>query len=304
MAFLIAGRLTPTNVALHETADRIGVESHLMPAELAATRARLGDIVLGRVDVLPNMRGPEPGLDALRRLENADVLVLNRAGPLLTAHDKAETARVLAGAGLPHPATAHVRAGEEPRLWFDPPYVVKPRFGSWGVDVRRCGSERELRELLDELRSVCWFREQGALVQEYLPDTYADLRIVVAAGQVVGAISRVAARGEWRTNVALGGHRVPADPPLDARILALDAADATGADLVGVDLLPTPSGWVVLELNGCVDFTAEYSLGRHDVFEESVTNLVFPGIAQLEQLVRRAASDSRGSVPAPTFASQ
>ena len=50
--------------------------------------------------------------------------------------------------------------------------------------------------------------------------------------------------------------------------LALAAAAAVGdADLVGVDLLPLPDGgYSVLELNGAVDFTAEYSLDGTDVF--------------------------------------
>jgi glutathione synthase/RimK-type ligase-like ATP-grasp enzyme len=55
-------------------------------------------------------------------------------------------------------------------------------------------------------------------------------------------------------------------PPAAARELALAAAAAAEGDLVGVDLLPTPGGgWVVLELNGAVEFTEEYSLDR-DIF--------------------------------------
>ena len=79
----------------------------------------------------------------------------------------------------------------------------------------------------------------GALVQELVPPLGFDLRIVVALDHVIGAISRVAAPGEWRTNVALGAERAPvATPPPDACALALAAARATGAALVGVDLLP------------------------------------------------------------------
>jgi len=54
-----------------------------------------------------------------------------------------------------------------------------------------------------------------------------------------------------------------------ARALAVEAATAIGGDLVGVDLLPEETGgWTVLELNGAVDFTAEYSLGGANVFAE------------------------------------
>ena len=54
----------------------------------------------------------------------------------------------------------------------------------------------------------------------------------------------------------------------DARATAIAAAAAVGADLVGVDLLPSDAGWVVLELNGAVDFTTDYSLEGRDVFDE------------------------------------
>jgi glutathione synthase/RimK-type ligase-like ATP-grasp enzyme len=79
-------------------------------------------------------------------------------------------------------------------------------------------------------------------------------------------VKRIAPVGEWRTNVALGARREPVVPPPEACSIALAAAAAIGGDLVGVDLLPADVGtWVVLEVNGAVDFTSAYSLGD-DVF--------------------------------------
>ena len=71
---------------------------------------------------------------------------------------------------------------------------------------------------------------------------------------------RFAAPGEWRTNVSLGGRSEPVAPPPLARTLAVSAAAAIGADLVGIDLLPTTTGYLISELNGAVDFRPEYSL--------------------------------------------
>ncbi len=112
-------------------------------------------------------------------------------------------------------------------------------------------------------------------MQELVPPCGYDLRVVVAGGEVVGSVRRLAAPGEWRTNVALGGRRLPASVPAPARGLALAAAAALGADLVGVDLLPLQNGgWTVLELNGAADFTVEYSLPGRDVFDETARLLV------------------------------
>jgi glutathione synthase/RimK-type ligase-like ATP-grasp enzyme len=56
---------------------------------------------------------------------------------------------------------------------------------------------------------------------------------------------------------------VPLEPPQAALTLAVWAAAAAGTELVGVDLLPdSAGGWTVLELNGAVDFTAEYRIDR------------------------------------------
>ena len=55
--------------------------------------------------------------------------------------------------------------------------------------------------------------------------------------------------------------------------LALAAATALDADLVGVDLLPLPDGgFVVLEVNGAVDFGLDYSPGG-DVFARAMAAL-------------------------------
>jgi glutathione synthase/RimK-type ligase-like ATP-grasp enzyme len=58
-------------------------------------------------------------------------------------------------------------------------------------------------------------------------------------------------------------------PTQRACALATEAAAALAGDVVGVDLLPLANGdYVVLEVNGAVDFTTEYSLVGRDVFHE------------------------------------
>jgi RimK family alpha-L-glutamate ligase len=212
--------------------------------------------------------GVEDGIGHLRWLAGRGIPVLNETEALLACHDKLRTVLRLGRLGLPQPATAHLDDGAPlPRVGF--PVVVKPRFGSWGAEVFCCRTAAGLERCLRGLRRRSWFRRHGALLQELVPPTGSDLRIVVAGGRVVGAIERVAASGEWRTNVGLGGSRRPVDPPEDACVLALAAAEAVGSDLVGVDLLPVPGGGhLVLELNGAVDFTSDYSLTGHDVFDE------------------------------------
>src|SRR4051812_39404571 len=258
---IVADRSSATNRSLAAALRASGVSvRRLGGAQLRGARmlGRLeGAVLLGRVDVSRRLDGVGESFWELRRLEAEGRSVLNGAGALLRCHDKLQTARSLYRAGVPHPSTIvmHDCSTTPP---FDGPYVVKPRFGSWGRGVERCEDTAELRTCLRRASRRRSFSSRGVLVQEYIENARVDLRVVVAGGHVVGAVQRVAAAGEWRTNVALGATRLPVDPPPEARELAVAAAEAVGGDLVGVDLLPTADGYTVLELNGAVDFNDTY----------------------------------------------
>ena len=204
---LIAGRPTPTNEALCR-ARIAGTGWELLTPQEALDALRPGDGVLGRLDVLPTLDGVEDGLWALGALAAREVRVLNDRAALLSAHDKLLTARLLRRYAIAHPVTSHVRAGRVPPL-FTGPVVVKPRFGSGGSGVCLCDDAESLADALARAAEQGWYRRHGALVQELVPPQGFDLRVLVAAGRVVGAVHRIAAQGEWRTNVALGAVRRP-----------------------------------------------------------------------------------------------
>jgi RimK-like ATP-grasp domain len=268
---IVARNASSTNRGLLEAAATLGLDALVLPPEQAARRLRTGDVALGRLDVLPTLDGPEPGLATLRSLEEKGVLVLNRAGAprcARQAHDRAQARRARASAP-PHRSRRRGRR----------PVARVPRGGE--AALRELGSRRQrvpeplrARTLPSRPRPQGLVSTPGALVQELVQPQGYDLRILVAAGEIVGAVRRVAARGEWRTNIALGGGRSAADPPAQACLLALGAAAALETDLVGVDLLPDGhGGWVALELNGAVDFTLDYSLDGESVFERVVQTL-------------------------------
>lgn len=266
-----------------------GLEAELVPPRRLRASLRPGDSVLARLDVLPTLNGVEPGLLELLLLERAGVPILNPAATLLAAHDKLRTAQVLARGRLPHPWTMHLPpGGTVPRLVA--PAVLKPRFGSWGLDVFRCETAEELRRRLREVRTRSWFRRHGALLQELVAPRGYDLRVIVARGTVVGATERVAAAGEWRTNISLGGSRRPSVPSATACALAEAAAAALGGDLVGVDLLPVDDGYVIVELNAAVEFDDAYSLPGADVYADAAEALGLPTLR-----------GSRTPVPATTL---
>ena len=300
---LLAGHLTATNALVLDAIRATGIDAEWLPPEDAVLRAREGDTVLARLDIAPTLDGPEPGMPELRHLVEEGIDVLNPPAALLASHDKLLTAAYLRRSRVPHPRTAYAPAGTVPEaVGF--PVVVKPRFGSWGRDVELCLDPTGLERCLLRLSDRSWFRRQGVLVQELIPPVGHDLRIVVAGGAVVGAIERISPPGEWRTNVALGARRRRVEPPADACATALAAAAVVGGDLVGVDLLPRPDGsWVVLELNGAVDFTDEYSLDGGSVFDR-VAAMLAPVSQEAFSFAGHtvARCDSSSSMMSPQFA--
>ena len=278
---VVAHRRSTTNEALVAAARAWGLDSELVDPHTALTSLEPGDVALARLDVREGLDGIERGTGELEWLAAGGVDVRNPPGSLVVAHDKLLTARALRLAGLPHPHTT-LLSPTLPTPVPELPVVLKPRFGSWGRDVVRCSTAEELDAALVRLQRKPWFQEHGALAQELVEPRGWDMRLVVAGGSVVGAACRIARSGEWRTNAALGTQVEPVEPPPLARALALAAARAARADLVGVDLLPTPNGgFVVLELNGAVDFRPVYAPMR-DVFSETVAALLEDGVRQPE----------------------
>jgi [lysine-biosynthesis-protein LysW]---L-2-aminoadipate ligase len=277
---VVAHRRSATNNALVTAARAWGLESELVDPHRALSLLEPGDLALARLDVREELDGIECGTGELERLAAGGVDVRNPPAALVVAHDKLLTARTLRLAGLPHPHTTLISPAL-PAPIPDLPVVLKPRFGSWGRDVERCSTPDELDAALVRLQRKPWFREHGALAQELVEPRGWDLRVIVAGGRIIGAACRIARSGEWRTNVALGAQVEAVEPPPVAQELALAAARAARADLVGVDLLPTRKGFLVIELNGAVDFRPQYAPQR-DVFCDTVAALLEDGVQRAE----------------------
>jgi hypothetical protein len=168
----IVGWSQQTNYDLVDEWLERGIPAVLLSPREATSMLAPGDTALARLDVLPTLDGIEDGLDELEELSHRGVRLLNSPSAIVGAHDKLLTAQRLVAARLPHPKTVHLPREGAP-LGLRPPLVVKPRFGSWGIDVFRCDSEHELETVVRAIRDRPWFRRHGALLQELVPSTGA-----------------------------------------------------------------------------------------------------------------------------------
>ncbi len=117
--------------------------------------------------------------------------------------------------------------------------VVKPLFGNGGAGVFRI---REDDENLAALLEMHWARSREPLmIQRYEPAVrLGDKRIVLIDGEAVGAINRVPAKGEARSNMHVGGRAEAATlTQRDREIVATigPALRDAGLLFVGIDVI-------------------------------------------------------------------
>jgi ribosomal protein S6--L-glutamate ligase len=203
-------------------------------------------------------------MDLLHRLEARGVAVLNPPRAVETCVDKYLATARLEAAGLPVPPTIvcqHADAALEAFTALGGDVVVKPLFGSEGRGMVRV-SDPELAwrtfRTLERTGSVLY-------LQQFVRHPGWDLRVFILGGRVLTSMRR-RSRDDWRTNVAQGGAGEPARPGAEEEGLALRAAEALGAPVAGVDLLPGPGGeWYVLEVNAVPGWRALAPVAGIDV---------------------------------------
>jgi glutathione synthase len=82
--------------------------------------------------------------------------------------------------------------------------ILKPLYGNGGAGVFRL--DRNDRNLTSLHELFTGFSREPLIVQKFLPDVSAgDKRVILVDGEPVGAINRVPAKGEVRSNMHVGG---------------------------------------------------------------------------------------------------
>ena len=101
--------------------------------------------------------------------------------------------------------------------------ILKPLYGNGGAGVFRLTPEDRNLTSLHEL--FTGFSREPLIVQKFLPDvSNGDKRVILIDGEPVGAINRVPAKGETRSNMHVGGR---------PEKIALSARDREICDRIG-----------------------------------------------------------------------
>ncbi|GAA0238897.1 RimK family alpha-L-glutamate ligase [Haladaptatus pallidirubidus] len=179
--------------------------------------------------------------------------VLNPPCAVLRAVHKFATASALHAEEIPIPNAI---------LGLDPTHLntARSEFANHAVYKSAIGTHGGGTWLIDTSNPVQpKVGNRQAFLQEFIKTSgnrHFDYRVYVVGENVLGAMKRTASEGEFRTNVAQGGAVEDAtdDLPPNVREMACDAMNAVGLDYAGVDIVGSPNGWYVLEVNPTAGF--------------------------------------------------
>ena len=190
------------------------------------------------------------GAAMVRHFEMIDVFSTTGNLALTRSRDKLRSLQVLSKNGVDMPRTVFAsnksNAKDVIALSGGAPLVLKILEGTQGVGVVLVDSEKAAKSVLDAFYGM----DVNLLVQEYIEEAGgADIRAFVVNNEVVGAMKRQGAEGDFRSNLHQGGSAVAYKLNRKEKATAIAAAKAMGLGVCGVDMIPSKRGPLVMEVN-------------------------------------------------------
>jgi len=190
------------------------------------------------------------GTAMVRHFEMMDVFSTSGNLAIARSRDKLRSLQVLSKNDVDMPKTVFASnkstAKDVIALSGGAPLVLKILEGTQGVGVVLVDSEKAAKSVLDAFYGM----DVNLLVQEFIEEAGgADIRALVVGGEVVGAMKRQGAEGDFRSNLHQGGSATSYKLNRKEKSTALAAAKAMGLGVCGVDMIPSSRGPLVMEVN-------------------------------------------------------
>jgi ribosomal protein S6--L-glutamate ligase len=166
------------------------------------------------------------------------------------SRDKLRSLQLLAKAGIGMPKTAFASLPKDIDNVINQvggsPVVIKLLEGTQGIGVILAETRNSAKSVIEAFLGV----EVNILVQEFIAEAKgADFRAFIVDGQIVGAMKRQGAEGDFRSNLHRGGKATLVElTPLE-KSTAIKAAKKLGLSIAGVDMLRSKRGPLVMEVN-------------------------------------------------------
>ena len=190
------------------------------------------------------------GTAVIRQFETVGTFCLNGSFGITASRDKLHAHQILARHRIGMPTTAFAASPKDTKNLIElvgtAPLIVKLLESTQGKGVVLAETKKAADSVISAFRGL----RANFLVQDFVKEAAGeDVRCMVIGNRVVAAMRRVAAKGEFRSNLHQGGTAEMVKISRRERETAMKAARAFGLNMAGVDLLRSEEGPKVLEVN-------------------------------------------------------
>ena len=206
-------------------------------------------------------------MDMLYKLERSGMYIVNPPEAIEHCVDKYDILAILEENGIPVPRTLATENVEQAMRAFHAlggDVVIKPLFGSRGMGSTRVNDA----EIASTIFRALNFNRNVLYIQEFVQHGFSDIRALVVGSHVLAAMRRVA--NSWKTNYSQGAQPEPITLDKAIEDLAVKSATLIGCKIAGVDILESPRGPLVVEVNSQPGWRGLQSVAKVNIADEIV----------------------------------
>jgi len=221
-------------------------------ADTPEVRYRGGSIINDLDAIIPRIRPSMTfyGCALLRQFDSIGAFCLNSDTSISQSRDKLFSSQLFTSNKINIPITGFAKSPLDTKDLIDmvggAPLIIKLLQSAQGKGVVSAETNKAAESVINAFKSL----QANILVQEFIKEASGkDLRCFVVNGKVVASIERTAPKGEFRSNIHIGGTAKNVKITAEERKLAVKAAKILNLAVAGVDIIRSNKGPLLLEVN-------------------------------------------------------
>ncbi|MEK6616198.1 MAG: 30S ribosomal protein S6--L-glutamate ligase [Bacteroidota bacterium] len=227
-----------------------------------------GEEVKGVSAVIPRIGASVTfyGASVVRQFEMMKIFTAVESQALVRSRDKLRSLQLLSRAGIGMPKTAFASTTKYVNNLIEQvggtPVVIKLLEGTQGIGVILAETHASAKSVIEAFLDV----KVNLLVQEFVKESKGtDIRALVVDGQIVGAMKRQGAEGDFRSNLHRGGTATSVQLSAEEKATAIRSAKKLGLGIAGVDMLQSNRGPLVMEVNSSPGLEGIEGASKEDI---------------------------------------
>ena len=202
------------------------------------------DYIIPRID----SKRAQVGYPVMRFLDYLGVKKPYVAETILIAHNKFITLEQLAKNKIPIPdtyLTSSRKSANDVMGKVKLPAVIKLLSGFGGEGVIMVDSKEAFKSIVETMKIL----RQEMLIEKFIPNPGEDIRGILAGDEIIASFKRIAANGEKKANVHMGGKSMKFKLTPGMEEIVFKTGEAIKSKLCAVDMIVGKKGPVVIEAN-------------------------------------------------------